>query len=52
MYIGLRRERARGQEYDDFIDEFMFACTGRYGPRVLLQVGNYILYLSLLYIRP
>lgn len=48
MYIGLRSERIRGKAYDEFIEEFMDACTKRYGTRLLLQVGTFIFYLLLL----
>lgn len=36
LYIGLRRERTRGEKYDAFVDEFVQAVKARY-PHVLLQ---------------
>jgi malate dehydrogenase (oxaloacetate-decarboxylating) len=36
LYVGWRHERVRGQEYDDFIEEFVLAVTERW-PHVLLQ---------------
>ncbi len=36
LYIGWRHERLRGQEYDDFIDEFV-QCVKKRFPHVLLQ---------------
>jgi malate dehydrogenase (oxaloacetate-decarboxylating) len=36
LYIGWRHARVRGQEYDDFIDEFISAVKERW-PNVLLQ---------------
>jgi malate dehydrogenase (oxaloacetate-decarboxylating) len=36
LYVGLRRERVRGSEYDDFIEEFVAAVSARW-PHVLLQ---------------
>jgi malate dehydrogenase (oxaloacetate-decarboxylating) len=36
LYVGWRHERVRGQEYDDFIEEFVSAVNERW-PHVLLQ---------------
>jgi malate dehydrogenase (oxaloacetate-decarboxylating) len=36
LYVGWRHERIRGQEYDDFVEEFVAAVVERW-PRVLLQ---------------
>jgi malate dehydrogenase (oxaloacetate-decarboxylating) len=36
LYVGWRHERVRGQEYDDFVEEFVAAVTERW-PHVLLQ---------------
>ncbi|PGG97196.1 malate dehydrogenase (oxaloacetate-decarboxylating) [Blastomyces parvus] len=30
LYLGLRQQRARGQEYDDFVDKFVKAARKRY----------------------
>ncbi len=36
LYVGWRHERVRGEEYDDFVEEFVTAATDRW-PHVLLQ---------------
>jgi malate dehydrogenase (oxaloacetate-decarboxylating)(NADP+) len=40
-YMGLRRERERGPEYDELIAEFFAACQDAYGRSVLLQFEDF-----------
>lgn len=40
MYLGLRRSRARGREYEEFLDEFIQAIKARF-PNVLLQFEDF-----------
>ncbi len=40
MYIGIEQRRARGKEYEDFIEEFVQAVQARY-PKCLLQFEDF-----------
>ncbi|MCA8978056.1 MAG: NAD-dependent malic enzyme [Planctomycetes bacterium] len=40
LYVGLRRPRLRGGDYDEFLDEFVTAVMRAY-PRVLLQFEDF-----------
>lgn len=37
LYTGLAHERVRGQEYDDFVDEFVQAVKDKWGENTLIQ---------------
>ncbi|XP_022996575.1 NADP-dependent malic enzyme-like [Cucurbita maxima] len=41
FYIGLRHKRARGQEYMELLDEFMYAVKKNYGEKVLVQFEDF-----------
>ncbi|VAH63817.1 unnamed protein product [Triticum turgidum subsp. durum] len=41
FYIGLRQRRAIGQEYADFLHEFMAAVKQNYGEKVLIQFEDF-----------
>ncbi|HEX5133221.1 MAG TPA: NAD-dependent malic enzyme [Candidatus Krumholzibacteria bacterium] len=40
LYLGLRRRRVRGQEYDDLVEEFVTAANRRW-PGVLIQFEDF-----------
>ena len=40
LYLGIRRRRSRGADYDDLVEEFVQAATGRW-PRVLIQFEDF-----------
>ncbi|RWW19771.1 hypothetical protein GW17_00016164 [Ensete ventricosum] len=47
FYIGLRQKRARGQEYEDLLHEFMCAVKQQYGEKVLIQVREHLYHNSI-----